>query len=96
MHMLRPLWRNSAGDFGASGIFERPEWFPELPSERSRARNSNKYLEEHAKTSRLFNSPLFYMRRRLNALEHDPVVRAQVGGAAVHSQHCDFVFDEWR
>ena len=28
-------------------------------------------MEKYAKTNRLYNSPLFYMRRRLNELEDD-------------------------
>ena len=30
------------------------------------------YQEEFARTSRLYNSPLFYMRRQLNQTKHDP------------------------
>ena len=40
-------------------------WFPENESRRS-ARNGDKYKEFFAKSDRLKNSPLYYMRRRLN------------------------------
>ena len=43
-------------------------WFP--PSERGRyeTRHQKKYVEEKCRTSRLYNSPIFYMRRILNRL----------------------------
>ena len=40
-------------------------WFP-LRTGRSSGRTGERYHEERAKTDRLFNSPIFYMRRRLN------------------------------
>ena len=40
-------------------------WFPENDSRRS-ARHGDRYKEFFAKNDRLKNSPLFYMRRRLN------------------------------
>ena len=40
-------------------------WFPKNPNRQS-DRNSKPYLEELAKSSRLYNSPLFTMRRLLN------------------------------
>ena len=43
-------------------------WFPENEGRRS-ARQGEKYKEFFAKTDRLKNSPLFYMRRRLNGKE---------------------------
>ena len=43
-------------------------WFP-LKADRTSARVSEKYVEEYAKCDRLKNSPLFYMRRRLNGKE---------------------------
>ena len=43
-------------------------WFPETEGRRT-GRNSEKYKEFFAKTDRLYNSPLFYMRRRLNGKE---------------------------
>ena len=46
-------------------------WFPPNPNPTSE-RNPTKYLEEFARTNRLYNSPLFYMRRLLNRTKHDP------------------------
>ena len=40
-------------------------WFPEKRAARG-GRFGEKYVEEFARCERLFNSPLFYMRRRLN------------------------------
>ena len=41
-------------------------WFQ--PNDQTRqTRNSLPFKEAHARTNRLYNSPLFYMRRRLNA-----------------------------
>ena len=40
-------------------------WFPINPAERT-GRNTNKYLEETATGTRLYNSPIFSMRRHLN------------------------------
>ena len=40
-------------------------WFPKWEGRRS-GRSSEVYREEYARTDRLKNSPLFYMRRRLN------------------------------
>ena len=45
-------------------------WFP-LREARRGLRNENIYLEEHARTERLKNTPVFYMRRRLNALNRE-------------------------
>lgn len=43
-------------------------WFPEKVGRQS-ARAGEKYVEEFAKCERLKNSPIFYMRRRLNGKE---------------------------
>ena len=43
-------------------------WFP-LRTGRRSARNNEHYQEHFAKTDRLRNSPLFYMRRRMNGKE---------------------------
>ena len=43
-------------------------WFP-LRTGRISARSQEKYVEERAKCDRLKNSPIFYMRRRLNGKE---------------------------
>ena len=40
------------------------DWFPR--NEAKRTRNSEEYFEEYARCDRLKNSPVFYMRRRLN------------------------------
>ena len=46
------------------------KWFP-LNNERNlNLRSERLYKEEHSKTTRLFNSPLFSMRRALNEEEH--------------------------
>ena len=42
------------------------EWFPLNQARRSARREGEKYKEEYARCSRLYNSPIFYMRRRLN------------------------------
>ena len=43
-------------------------WFPKREGRRS-ARRGEEFVEEYARCDRLFNSPLFYMRRRLNGKE---------------------------
>ena len=43
-------------------------WFPERPVART-TRSSEQYLETYARCERLKNSPVFYMRRRLNGKE---------------------------
>ena len=43
-------------------------WFPKNTARRS-GRNSEVYVEKFAKCDRLMNSPLYYMRRRLNGKE---------------------------
>ena len=40
-------------------------WFP-MKTGRTSSRSGEKYLEVKTKTDRLFNSPVYYMRRRLN------------------------------
>ena len=44
-------------------------WFPARVAGRTGNRKGEKYLEEYARTKRLYNSPIFYMRRRLNGKE---------------------------
>ena len=44
-------------------------WFPLKQGRQSARNNSEKYQEQYAKCERLRNSPLFYMRRRLNGKE---------------------------
>ena len=101
------LRRSKAVDRFALKIVANPKFthlFPLRPEEQCRARQSRKYVEKHARTSRLYNRPVFYMRRRLNDLEEAPAVAAslvsgQNGGRGVRtaaSQRCDFIHDEWR
>ena len=75
--------------------------FPERPQEQRRARRGNKYVEYAASTNRLYNSPLYHMRRRLNSLERRD---AEAGSAGVRAApnarnnnniRCDFLYDEW-
>ena len=40
-------------------------WFPPVTGRRS-ARNKEEYQEDYARCKRLYDSPLYYMRRRLN------------------------------
>ena len=89
--------RSQAVDRFANKLVINPRYshlFPLRPETMRRSRHSHRYLEEHARTSRLYNSPLFYMRRRLNELVNEQAP------AAIHarnsSQRCDFIFDEWR
>ena len=78
------------------------ELFPIRPREQMRGRDSKKYLEKHAKTSRMYNSPVYYMRRRLNALHSEGTVvqsgatSASRRGLVGRDVRCDFLFDEWR
>ena len=44
-------------------------WFPKRPGMRAASRSKEKYLESFARCDRLRNSPLHYMRRRLNGKE---------------------------
>ena len=60
------LTDNFANKCLASDRFK--SWFPETEGRRS-GRNGEKYKEFFAKTDRLKNSPLYYMRRRLNGKE---------------------------
>ena len=45
------------------------KWFPERRSGRSGGRRGEVYQEDFARCDRLRNSPIFYMRRRLNGKE---------------------------
>lgn len=92
------LRRRKAVDRFALKLVENPRFqhlFPLRPPGQCRSRQSHKYLEYHARTERLYNSPIFYMRRRLNALEENPQVAATLTRSN-QSQRCDFIFDEWR
>ena len=94
--------RSKAFDRFALKLVENPRFqhlFPLLPPEQSRSRQSLKYLESHARTQRLYNSPIFQMRRRLNDMEHlKPCTGNGSGERPVQngSQRCDFLYDEWR
>ena len=95
---LLSLRRRKAVDRFALRLVDSPAFshlFPLRPDDRRRSRVSHKYLEEHAKTSRLFNSPVFYMRRRLNALQDLPTGQL-LANPSPRSQRCDFLYDEWR
>ena len=48
-------------------------WFPKRDIVQH-TRANNPYIEEQAKGSRLYNSPLFSMRRLMNGSESDNVV----------------------
>ena len=48
-------------------------WFRQNPNLTSE-RRPKPYLEEFARTSRLYNSPLFHMRRALNQTDHVPLL----------------------
>ena len=45
------------------------KWFPLRTVTRRGNRGGEKYLEEYARCDRLKNTPIFYMRRRLNGKE---------------------------
>ena len=45
------------------------DWFPKKSNRRSSRRQEEIYEEEFARCNRLYNSPVFYMRRRLNGKE---------------------------
>ena len=44
-------------------------WFPLKQAGRAAGRTREKYKEEYARCNRLKNTPIFYMRRRLNGKE---------------------------
>ena len=58
--VLKFARKNSAGPF-------RDAWFPDNVGVDYFFRNRNRYLEEHARTTRLNKSPIFNMRRVLNS-----------------------------
>lgn len=92
--------RVKAVDKFAAKLVDDPKFsnmFPLRPAEQRRTRTAHKYLEMQAKTNRLYNSPFYYMRRRLNNMNTLTVVQPRpVPSALPRSQRCDFVFDEWR
>ena len=85
--------REAAVDRFAAKLVVDPRFshmFPLRPEEQRRARSSHKYLEMQSKTNRLYNSPFYYMRRRLNAIKPEKLVQRPEP-----SQRCDFIHDEW-
>ena len=44
-------------------------WFPLKVQGRAGMRKGEAYVEEHARCNRLLNTPIFFMRRRLNGKE---------------------------
>ena len=44
-------------------------WFPERINCREDLRNKKKYVETKTKTTRYYNAPLSFMRRRLNEMD---------------------------
>lgn len=49
------------------------KWFPTYHSRANNNRNTMLYKEYHAKTDRLYYSPLFVMRRRMNGKINEPI-----------------------
>ena len=47
--------------------------FPLNNAERTNTRNRKKYLEETSRTSRLYDSPLFFLRRLLNEQNEEDI-----------------------
>ena len=45
-------------------------WFPAAQNTGHNTRTNKTYLEERARTERYYNSPVFYMRQCLNALDN--------------------------
>ena len=70
--------------------------FPLRPEDQLRVRNPKPFLEFQAKTARLYNSPIFYMRRRLNALALEASNAPTTTTGPSVDTRCDFLFDEWR
>ena len=56
-----------ASKCAASPRFEH--WFPVREVRGRATRNQEKYVEQYARCKRLFDTPLYYMRRRLNGKE---------------------------
>ena len=61
-------------------------WFKQNPNQTS-VRKPKIYLEEFARTSRLYNSPLFHMRRVLNNTDHED-------WPETNYMNLDYLFDE--
>ena len=48
------------------------EWFPKKPFYHKDLRKEMVFIEKYARTERLYNSPLYYYRRRLNEIYTPP------------------------
>ena len=97
--------RQAAVDRFALKVADDPkfqQYFPLRPDSQRRSRVAQIYLEEHARTSRMFNNPFFYMRRRLNQIHRENQIAARAArpvraaSEAAGGIRCDFLYDEWR
>ena len=107
--------REAAADRFAQKLVANPRYghlFPERPPDQLRARveTRNKYIETIANSTRMFNSPLYYLRRRLNHIEKNGITPSNAGRNGqdrnlitilpgtrnVPDTRCDFIYDEWR
>ena len=81
------------------------DWLPAYVPGRAGLRSEQRYEEFFARTNRLYNSPIYYMRRQLNKLATE---EGGLGSSGVdlrgrtaptrenNNQRCDFLYDEWR
>ena len=51
------------------GMSRFAKWFPPRPVTRRAMRGGKAFMEEHARCNWLLNTPMFFMRRRLNGKE---------------------------
>ena len=100
---LQPLKerRISLTDKFAIKMMNNPRFtylFPRRRECQRRARNGNVFEESNARTNRLYNSPIYYMRRRLNHLNNNDKKNGATPTALnpTNDIRCDFIFDEWR
>ena len=68
----RVAFLNFANKTSVSERYKR--WFPEKIYKRTGLRTEKKYCEFRAKTTRLYNSPLYAMRRLLNQENQDNTI----------------------
>ena len=67
---LRERRVGASDKFAAKCVAGRfSSWFPERETIRGRGRRGEQYVEEFARCNRLRDSPIFFMRRRLNGKE---------------------------
>ena len=68
---LRQRWIEACDKFARKciGSSRFSEWFPLKNAGRSGGRRGETYKEEFARCNRLRDSPIFYMRRRMNGKE---------------------------